>query len=477
MTVRTRLIVTFALVGGLLIFPALFAADRLAELRDLAVQERGRQADASLAVGRIEAGLVELDRNLRSYLVTASPEARLQTASAVAQLRREASQVRRAGYEEAVEPLEESLRKVEGEVLRIGRVVDADGVVAATERVPDFEGAVRGARDRLLDAAETIATRAEADFERARTISVSARQTTVVALAVAVALTALLAAWTTGALTIPLRRLSAAVARVAEGNFEAPDGLPYDRPDEIGELADSFRIMTENLAELDRIKAEFMGVASHELRTPINVIRGYAELIEEGIAGDLTPRQREIMERIGEQTGVLARQVNRLMDISRIETGSYEISPESVRVEDLVQGLRRTYEILADEKGVALVTEVAGDSPERVVVDVDLIREEVLGNLVSNALKFTPEGGRVEVRAFGSDGELVIDVTDSGPGVPPEQREQVFEKYYRGEGSRSAGSGLGLAIARETVEAHSGSIALVDGEGPGATFRVRIPLT
>src|SRR5690606_10679299 len=117
------------------------------------------------------------------------------------------------------------------------------------------------------------------------------------------------------------------------------------------------------LAELDRLRAEFLGVASHELKTPINVIRGYAELIEEELAGEITPHQREIMQRIGAQTEVLARQVSRLMDISRLETGSYRVEARLVRLRELVSGLEKGFEVVAHDKGLRLAFEVEGDAP------------------------------------------------------------------------------------------------------------------
>jgi signal transduction histidine kinase len=262
---------------------------------------------------------------------------------------------------------------------------------------------------------------------------------------------------------------------VTEGHFDEPEDLPYSRPDEIGELSKSFGIMSRRLAELDRLRAEFLGVASHELKTPINVIRGYTELIEEELAGELTPHQREIMQRIEEQTRVLTRQVSRLMDISRLETGSFMVEPESVLLSDLILGVQRTFEVVAIEKGIRFTTKLEPDAPERVVVDVDLIRDEVINNLVSNALKFTPTGGQVTVRAYGDDDTVIIDVSDTGPGIPPEHRSHVFEKYYQVERSRSMGSGLGLAIAKELVEVHGGTIRLVESK-QGATFRVTLPV-
>ena len=477
LSVRNRLVVTFALMGVLLVVPAIFAARGLRDLRGLAVVERGKHAEASLAVGRVEAGLAELDLAVRAWVGSRNAGPRNEAFGALQQLHSQVSLIENAGYVEAAPPLQEALDHVGRRVHVLDTLMAAGQVESATDQVlTQFVADVDTTRARLAELAVGIDTRAQADFERASSIGAAALQTTIVSVLVAVVLAMLLSAWTTQALTSPLRKLRTALAEVAEGKFDVPSDLPYERRDEIGELSVSFGIMSRRLAELDRLRAEFLGVASHELKTPINVIRGYTELIEEELAGEITPHQREIMQRIGEQTRVLTRQVSRLMDISRLETGSYLIELERVALRDLIMGVERAFEIVALEKGVTLLAEVAPGAPEELVVDVDLIRDEVLSNLVSNALKFTPQGGHVWVRARGEEGGIVIEVTDNGPGIPAEHRPHIFEKYYQVERSRSLGSGLGLAIAKEMVEAHGGRIELVDREGPGTTFEVHLPV-
>jgi signal transduction histidine kinase len=237
--------------------------------------------------------------------------------------------------------------------------------------------------------------------------------------------------------------------------------------------------MTQRLEDLDRLKTEFVGVASHELKTPINVIRGYTELIEEELAGDLTHHQRDILDRIAEQTRSMAKMVSRLMDISKLESGRYQMELEVVLVKDLLLGLVRGYELLADERGINLHSEILPDTPGDVEVDVDLFRGEILGNLISNALRFAPEGGEVRVLAREEAEGVLFEVADSGPGIPRKHRPHVFKKYYQAERSQAMGSGLGLAIARELVEAHGGWIKLVDASQSdlgGAVFHVWIPL-
>jgi two-component system sensor histidine kinase BaeS len=172
----------------------------------------------------------------------------------------------------------------------------------------------------------------------------------------------------------------------------------------------------------------------------------------------------------------MSRLARRLMDISKLEAGSLEMEVEAVAVEELLSGIRRRYEILARNQGVDLRVVRAPGAPAQVSVDVDLIRDEVLGNLVSNALRFTPRNGTVRVEARPHDGGLLVEVRDTGPGVPEEHRPHVFERYYRADRSRGLGTGLGLAICRQIAEAHGGWVRLAEDGTPGATFQVFLPV-
>ena len=324
----------------------------------------------------------------------------------------------------------------------------------------------------LADSVDAVAQR---DFDRAEAISSSALDATLVAVGVALLLTVLVGAWTTGALVRPLRRLVAGTAEVAAGSFEPPRDLPYGRLDEIGDLSRAFRTMTFRLQELDRMKTEFVGVASHELKNPVNVVRGYAELLEMGVAGELDPKQAEMVRAVDEQTRVMERLIGRLLDISRLESGTYELRVAPVETAELLGALRRAFGVLADKGDVRLVVEADPTAPDVLEVDAELLRDEVLGNLISNALEHTPAGGRVDVRALGRPGEVVFEVSDTGPGIPKEARHRIFQRYYRVDGRRKGGAGLGLALAREMVEAHGGRMELDPHASSGATFRVVLP--
>jgi signal transduction histidine kinase len=477
MRLQGRLVTVFFLMVLLLLVPSVLAILSLSTLRDMAVEGREQHAAAALALGQFETGLSDLDRLQRSYLVTGDPVLLQGTRGALARLREAIPPLRESAYldhgpglEQVVDGLAAANARIETLVLE-GRPSEADQVFGGMGPL------MEEARRRLADLAVAIDEQAEGDFLRAEAIISSSRGTVLLLLLVSGILALLVAIWTVRSLATPARKLAGAMAEVTGGTLEAPDDLPYDQKDEIGELCRSFRTMTHRLAELDRMKAEFLGVAGHELKTPITVIAAYSELIEEEMPGELTEQQQGILTGIVDQTRTLTRLVNRLMDISRLESGSLHMEMEPVHLEDLVTGVVRSFEVMAAKKGVSILSEIDPSAPESVVLDMDLIRNEVLGNLVSNALKFVPADGEIRIRVRGEGNEVVFQVSDDGPGIPPEHRPHIFEKHYQVERSRKVGSGLGLAIAREVVELHGGSVALLDTASPGAVFEVRVPIS
>ena len=476
MRLQGKLVGSFALVALLLLIPSILALARLNALGELAVEGREQHAAAALALGRFETHLAELDRLQRSLLATRAPVFLPETQRALQGLQDAVPPLREEAYLGRPSSLTPIVAALEAVNLRIEELIQEERAEEA-DRVFDALGPLaHQARGQLEELATAIDRQAEADFVRAEGIIASSRAAVLVLLLVCGVLALILAVWAVRTIVTPTRRLAHAMADVTEGNFTAPEDLPYQQSDEIGELCGSFRTMTRRLAELDRMKAEFIAVAGHELKTPITVIAGYSELIEEELAEGLTEHQREILQGIAEQARVLTRLVNRLMDISRLESGGFRLEPESTYVEDLLTGLVRSFEVMAQRKNVQIRTSLDDSAPETIEVDADLIRNEVLGNLVSNAVKFVPEGGRIWIRVRGDADGAVFHISDNGPGIPPAHRPYVFEKHYQVERSRRVGSGLGLAIVREVVELHGGTVDLVDDELPGASFQVHLPV-
>jgi signal transduction histidine kinase len=476
MSMRARLILGFFVVTAALAAPTLYAIGSLAHLRRLAVEGRSGHAAAVAQLGRIQEALADLDRLERSFIATGDEALGRAAADQVAALRREHEQLAPSTAPGLTEPLGAAIAHVAALTHEVKGHVEANRMDRATETFSALLAAFDRASLEIGVVAESVDAMALRDARDAESTSATARTSTLAGLAVALLFTFAVVGYTTQVMTTPLRRLSRASARIADGEFDIPSDLPYGRSDEIGELSSSFRTMTRKLAELDRTKAAFLGIVSHELKTPLNVIKAYAEVMEEELGPKASQTQKELIASVAEQALVLSRRVSRLMDISRLEAGSYRLSVESTPVEDLATGLERLFEHLAQENDIDLTVRVAESAPYDTVVDVDILRDEILGNLITNAFRFTPPGGWVDVLIEGECGGIAFTVTDSGPGIPEEHRAHIFEKYYVVDRARAVGSGLGLAIVKEMVSLHGGLVTLEPSPpGCGARFRVCLP--
>jgi signal transduction histidine kinase len=234
----------------------------------------------------------------------------------------------------------------------------------------------------------------------------------------------------------------------------------------------------EQQRELDRLKNEFLQNISHELRTPLALIMGYAELLNSGELGGLDPDQQEPVAVITRRVRTLSKMVNDLIAILTVE--ARELSEELIDLSDLVDAMVSDFCAAAVEAELSLTTEIASDIPP-VAGDPEQLRR-VLDNLLGNAIKFTPSGGSITIRLWqnGDDGEraVVLEVSDTGIGIPPDQLDRVFDRFYQVDGSskrRYGGVGLGLALVKEIVEAHKGHVAVRSVVDEGSTFRVTLP--
>ncbi len=477
MTVRSRLILTIVGIAAVLAAPAIYGASRLAQLRDIARDQNLRHGQAFLALGRLQTALAELDRFGRIYVAVGGNDQRAGIEQSLAEARRQLRILSERGYAAEADLLVRRLDGVDQGMRRLTDLVAAGRTEEASAYFEQVKPLVVTADAALDVIARTIDSRSQQDMAEAGRISAAALSTTLLSLMAGVAAVFAIGWWANHGLTTPVRRLRRAMVAVADGNYVVPEDLPYERPDEIGDLARSFRWMAQHLEKLDKMKAEFISIATHELKTPINVISGYTELIEEQIYGPLSDQQRQALQTIRDQTQVLTRLVNQLLDVSRLEAGGLQLEMNDVLIEDLLASLERAFGILAKRKNITLTFEVDPNVPPTITADPDRLRDQVLGNLLTNALKFTPEGGQIRVGVWADRELLHIEVTDSGVGIPPDQLDLVFDKFYQiGQQARSKGAGLGLAIAREIVEAHGGRIAVDSSENVGTTFRIELPL-
>ncbi len=232
----------------------------------------------------------------------------------------------------------------------------------------------------------------------------------------------------------------------------------------------------ERLREVDRLKSQFLANMSHELRTPLNSIIGFSRVVLKGIDGPLTERQREDLEAIHNSGQHLLGLINDILDVSKIEAGKMELNFETVDVREIVKGVMSTAVALVKDKPIELRQSIAQDLPP-ITADERRVRQ-VLLNLVSNAAKFTQEGFvRVQARAEGD--EVVMSVSDTGPGIPQAQQDDIFEPFTQVDGSSTreyGGTGLGLTISHSFVQLHSGRMWVESEPGEGSSFHFALPI-
>ncbi len=269
-------------------------------------------------------------------------------------------------------------------------------------------------------------------------------------------------------LSRPIGRLADASRRIASGRYA--ERVPVTSDDELGELAESFNTMAASLEETERRRLELVGDVAHELRTPLATLDGYLEGLEDGI---IKPSDATWSLLRGETTR-LSRLVNDLQELWRAEAKQLLLKLEAVDVKAMASIAIERYAAPAGERGIELRLD-ADPAVPLVIADHDRF-VQVLDNLLSNAIRYTADGTQVTVNLRTTPDTVLMSVVDQGPGLTDEQRERVFERFYRADPSRSralGGSGIGLSIAKALVELMGGRI-WADSEGPGlgSTFNV-----
>ena len=266
-----------------------------------------------------------------------------------------------------------------------------------------------------------------------------------------------------------------------DGNAEFAQGYTLDitkrkeYEQELDRLLSRERAQNEKLRELDRLKDEFVALVSHELRTPLTSIRGYLELVLDGQAGELTEDQAQFLGVVERNAERLQRLVGDLLFIAQVDAGRLALEFDRFDAATVAAEAVEAAEPVAADKEIELV--LTGDETAELVGDRARLGQ-LLDNLVSNALKFTPQGGRVEVSVASVEGNVSLAVSDTGMGIPADEQERLFQRFFRTAAATSQaipGTGLGLAISKAIVDAHDGSIELDSGEGRGTTFRISLP--
>lgn len=281
-----------------------------------------------------------------------------------------------------------------------------------------------------------------------------------------------------GRMTEPIHLLTQGAQAIGEGRLQTQ--IAITRRDELGFLAEEFNLMARRLAELDQLKDDFVSSVSHELRSPISAIDGYLELLMGRPTEQLPPEKRDKALRImKESTERLAHFINDILDLAKIKAGKIHIMPRPFSVKTSAEAVLGLLQPLLDKKQLTGRLEIPA-AITAIPADEEKIRQ-VLTNLVSNAIKFTPAGGQITVSARDEGAMIAVSVNDTGIGIPKESLQEVFERFKQVRSARDQaagapkGTGLGLAIAKGIVEAHGGQITVASELGKGSAFTFRLP--
>lgn len=325
--------------------------------------------------------------------------------------------------------------------------------------------------DEMMASTDMMDTTLDIDFRSA------IREALVVAAGAACIAAIVVSIFVTRQVVMPIQAMMRASQRIAAGQYEerveVRGNLARDELDELARLALSFNQMAAQLERTEKMRRHLIGDVVHELRTPLTTIKGTTEGLIDGV---LDP-EPEVFDQIYREADRLQRLVQDLQELSRVEAGAYELHPQPLPVERLIQTtvdrLRRQF----DEKGVELTISISPHLPP-VLADEDRVGQ-ILLNLVGNALQYTLEGGSVTITASPEHQQVAIAVHDTGVGIAAEHLPHLFTRFYRVDKSRSragGGSGIGLTIARHLVQAHGGTLrAESPGLGQGSTFTFTLP--
>ncbi len=240
--------------------------------------------------------------------------------------------------------------------------------------------------------------------------------------------------------------------------------------------ATALEVANEKLKGLDKLKSEFLSLASHQLRSPLTAIRGYASILSEGGFAGASDSAKEMVNRIFESSTNMAKMVEDFLNVSKIEQGGMKYEKVNFDFAEIVSAVAKDQSIVAESRGLAL-SYSQDDSNHTIFGDKEKLRQVVI-NFIDNSIKYT-EKGSIEVSVTSKNGKVIFAAKDTGRGVSPIEKDALFQKFSRGSGAKvnSGGSGLGLYLAKEIVNAHDGNIGIDSpGEGKGSTFYVELPM-
>ena len=479
MTLRTRLNFGILAIAIVLVAPLVLSLRALRQLQGDTTLLRDREYAATLLLGRMRTVHDELLQSTIYLSVFPSDSSQKQYLELLQTLARQTDTLVQLTDNASVGQIRPAISRLFEQAPRAFAFAKANRTLRRDSIIDVVISPALNNVDRVI---QTTGDAMEArTAERVDDFAVRTEEAAVMALGalgIAILIAFGVALWLTRTISAPLRELEAGMRAVAEGHFKRPLAISGDRGDEFGRLAESFRSMAAQLEELDRLKAEFVSIATHELKTPVNVMLGYLQLLQENVYGELNERQREIATTLVSQTQQLSRLIRQLLDVSRFDAGGGKLEPRPIVLAEFLTDLERAFRVLALQREVSFEVKSDRDIPHEVLWD-PVRMNEVLGNLLSNAFKFTNKAGRVSL-VVGREGDHVrMAVSDTGAGIPRDQIPHIFEKFYQADTQAPLalrGAGLGLAIAKSILTAHNGEIQVESRVGVGTTFTIRLPV-
>ena len=440
-----------------------FGLDSLARRSQLSVREAEAASTASRELRDVTG---KIERAVRQSIV-------LEDASLIEGYRKLDAQLDQTLIRSQSLPLSDEERAALKK-LNVQRIVLAaalkNGIPEVAER-PKLAESAADLADNAAQAAAMLGRVTEREVVTLREMAAKTRENWPWFLGVAAATALLLAVGFSILISRPLRNIDRSIRKLGRGEFN--ESILIKGPRDLRSLGERLDWLRRRLLELETHQSRFLRHVSHELKTPLTAVREGSELLKDRIVGEMSQQQNDVVRIIRDNTLSLQRLIEDLLSYQQHKTAA-PLKVEKVDLKVLIERVVREHRlemlsraISVDVRGDAITLQ--GDSEQlRVVLD----------NLVSNAIKYTPRGGKVRVIGSGDGAMAQIDVEDDGPGVALEEQERVFESFYRGDASANGkvkGSGLGLAIVREYVLAHQGHVFVVDPGKPGGRFRVRLP--
>jgi len=459
------LLIGFTIVAAPLLF-ALFsnavAFERLAAISEQAVLSAVKVTQSSRA---LTTNVTALERSARQYAVAG--EATFL----------DAYRANRYAFQAAVKQLEEMplTEEQRGELLALAR--QEETIAAAIGRsapTPDLSLRLASEFSQLSARAQALVRLGDLvideGIEELRVQAVKSRNRVFWLMIAMIPTAILLIASFTFLIAKPISQVSAGIRGLGEGDFARP--IHIEGPGDMVRLGEQLDWLRERLVSLEAQKTRFLQHLSHELKTPLTALREGSDLLFSGVVGNLNAEQREIARILQENSIELRRLIEGLLNYSAVHHQASYIDAKIVQLRDVVRRVVNDRKLALVAKGIRIelncenVTAFCDEEKVRVLLD----------NLMSNAVRFSPERGLISIKLYKEQGDAVFEVLDEGPGIPESERDKVFDAFYRGTDapiSAIKGSGLGLSIVKEYVQLHKGQVEIL--EGPGAHFRIRIP--